>query len=63
DPQRNDPPQLMLSALKWTPRPSLRTAFGLGAAAMAIIAAVRRTPTRRQSTVSDRHLEEATLGS
>lgn len=37
-PQRNRPPQIMLSAMKWTPRPSIRTALGLGAVAVAYIA-------------------------
>jgi protease I len=30
-PQRNEPPELMVSALKWLPRPSIRTAVGLAA--------------------------------
>lgn len=29
-PQRSKPPQLVISAMKWLPRPSLRTAVGLG---------------------------------
>jgi protease I len=31
DPQAEEPPQIVLSALKWLPRPSLRTLVGLGA--------------------------------
>jgi len=29
-PQPNEPPQIVLSAMKWLPKPSLRTAVGLG---------------------------------
>jgi protease I len=43
-PQRNQPPKIVLSAMRWTPRPSLRTAIGLGAVAAGLIAAsARRT--------------------
>ena len=35
-PQRDAPPQLVLSALKWIPRPSLRTAVGLSALALGV---------------------------
>jgi protease I len=41
-PQRNQPPQLMVKALKWLPRPSFRTAFALGVLALAITATRRR---------------------
>jgi len=37
DPQRNEPPQLMLTAMKWMPRPSLRIAIALGAVAAAFL--------------------------
>src|SRR5689334_2307930 len=37
-PQANEPPQIVLSAMKWLPKPSLRTAVGLGAIAAAVIA-------------------------
>jgi protease I len=37
-PQRNAPPQLMLSAMKWLPRPSLRTAVVLGVLAALVVA-------------------------
>lgn len=30
-PQRDEPPQIVLSALKWMPRPSFRTVLGIGA--------------------------------
>jgi protease I len=36
-PQRDEPPQVVLSAMKWLPRPSLRTALGLGALAAGIL--------------------------
>jgi protease I len=39
-PQANEPPQIVLSAMKWLPKPSLRTAVGLGAIA-AVVAATR----------------------
>jgi protease I len=42
-PQRNEPPQLMVGALKWMPRPSFRTAaLLLGAAALLMRARRRR---------------------
>jgi protease I len=41
-PQRNEPPQVVLAAMKWTPRPSLRTAVGLGAIAAGLVAAKTR---------------------
>jgi protease I len=43
-PQRNEPPQLMLSVMKWMPRPSLRTAMGLAA-----IFAIFTTPPKTRS--------------
>ncbi len=57
DPQRNEPPQLMLSAMKWMPRPSFRTAIGLGAVAAAVLARARKA----KPALSDaraRHLEK-----
>ncbi|SNB47236.1 type 1 glutamine amidotransferase domain-containing protein [Geobacter sp. DSM 9736] len=41
-PQRNDPPQAVLNALKWIPRPSFRTALGIGAIAVGAAATMRR---------------------
>jgi protease I len=41
-PQRNEPPAPVLAAMKWIPRPSLRTAVGLGALAVGVIAANKR---------------------
>jgi protease I len=38
-PQANEPPDLVLGAMKWLPKPSLRTAVGLGAAAAVLMAA------------------------
>ena len=40
-PQANEPPQVVLGAMKWLPKPSLRTALGLGAIA-ALFLATRR---------------------
>jgi protease I len=37
-PQANEPPALVLGAMKWLPKPSLRTAIGLGVIAAAFIA-------------------------
>jgi len=44
-PQRDEPPQVVLSAMKWLPRPSLRTALGLGALAAGILTVNRRRGT------------------
>ena len=33
DPQRREPPEVAVEAMKWLPRPSIRTAVGLLAAA------------------------------
>jgi len=41
-PQRDEPPAAVVKALQWMPRPSIRTALGLGAAAVAALAAVSR---------------------
>ena len=40
-PQRNEPPKAVLTAMKWMPKPSLRTAVAIGAFAIGA-AAVRR---------------------
>src|SRR5687767_546206 len=37
-PQANEPPDIVLGAMKWLPKPSLRTAVGLGAIAAVIMA-------------------------
>ena len=44
-PQRDEPPQVVLSAMKWLPRPSLRTALGLGALAAGVLTVNRRRGT------------------
>ena len=41
-PQRDTPPAAVVNAMRWMPRPSLRTALGLGVAAVAALAAVSR---------------------
>jgi protease I len=41
DPQRDEPPALVVKTMQWMPRPSLRTAVGLGAIAVAVIASNR----------------------
>ncbi len=38
-PQHDEPPALVVGAMKWIPRPSLRTAVGLGAVALGVLAA------------------------
>ena len=45
-PQANEPPEIVLSAMKWLPKPSLRTALGLGTIA-AIFMATRRPETAK----------------
>lgn len=42
DPQRNEPPALVVNALRWLPRPSLRTAVGLAVLGAGLVAASRR---------------------
>jgi protease I len=37
-PQANEPPEIVLGAMKWLPKPSLRTALGLGAIAAVFMA-------------------------
>src|SRR4051812_38288362 len=44
-PQANEPPEIVLSAMKWLPKPSLRTAVGLGAIAAVIMATRQRRGT------------------
>jgi protease I len=45
DPQRREPPELVIEAMKWLPRPSIRTAVGLLAALGAgLWATARHTP-------------------
>jgi protease I len=41
-PQRDQPPAVVVKALQWMPRPSIRTALGLGVAAVVALAAVSR---------------------
>lgn len=41
-PQRDEPPAAVLNAMRWMPRPSFRTALGIGVAAAATLAAVSR---------------------
>jgi protease I len=72
-PQRNEPPAAVLAAMKWLPRPSLRTAIGLGmllgGALWATRASGRRAPTKSIATpqrgdgvdLSEASLSEASL--
>jgi len=48
-PQATEPPRIVLTAMKWLPRPSLRTAVGLGALA-ALVMAAKRQPAAQYST-------------
>ncbi len=41
-PQADKPPEIVLGAMKWLPKPSLRTAVGLGAIAAVVLAARAR---------------------
>lgn len=41
-PQREEPPQIVLSTMKWTPRPSLRTLVGVAVVGAGIMAAKKR---------------------
>ncbi|ACM21099.1 intracellular protease, PfpI family, putative [Geotalea daltonii FRC-32] len=41
-PQRNEPPKAMLTAMKWMPTPTVRTALGIGAIAIGAVAMSRR---------------------
>ena len=41
-PQADQPPEIVLGAMKWLPKPSLRTAVGLGAIAAVIVATTLR---------------------
>jgi protease I len=50
DPQRQEPPEVVIKAMKWIPRPSIRTAVGLLAALGAgIWATGRRAPSPARS--------------
>ncbi|MEN3296733.1 MAG: protease [Burkholderiales bacterium] len=42
DPQRNAPPSVVVNAIRWLPRPSLRTAVGLAVLGAGLVAAGRR---------------------
>lgn len=42
DPQRDEPPALVVNTMRWMPRPSLRTAVAIGAVALGVIGANRR---------------------
>jgi protease I len=41
-PQRDHPPAAVVKAMQWMPRPSIRTALGIGAVAVATVAAMSR---------------------
>lgn len=43
-PQRDEPPQVVLKTMKWMPRPSFRTALGIGAIALGAATMRRRHP-------------------
>jgi protease I len=48
-PQRQAPPDLAISAMKWLPRPSLRAAVGVAAVAAGLLAAAGQLPTTRRT--------------
>jgi len=45
-PQANEPPQIVLSAMKWLPKPSIRTALGIGAVVAFLLARKGRTSSK-----------------
>lgn len=47
-PQRDEPPAAVVKTMKWMPRPSLRTALGLGVVAVAAVAALSRRGPQQQ---------------
>jgi protease I len=49
-PQANEPPKIVLGAMKWLPKPSVRTAVGLGAIAAVIMATRPRRGKRGSHT-------------
>jgi protease I len=59
-PQRDRPPSIMLSAMKWMPRPSLRTAL-LGVLAVGIAAKASTTQSNRTDALP-REAESTTVG-
>jgi protease I len=55
-PQRMEPPAAVITAMKWTPRPSLRTAVGLGLVAAGLFATrAPRTPGRSPRQSNSEH--------
>src|SRR3954468_14959190 len=52
-PQANEPPHIVLSAMKWLPKPSWRTAAGLGAMAAVFMATRPRRGTRPSHTTAN----------
>ncbi len=58
-PQRTEPPQLMLSAMKWVPRPSLRT-IGLGALALAVL--ISKSKIKQASIGTSPQFEQTAVG-
>ena len=48
-PQRDHPPAAVVKTMKWMPRPSLRTALGLGVVAAAAVVALSRRGTQQQA--------------
>lgn len=69
DPQRTAPPGMVLSAMKWLPRPSLRTVVGLGLLGAGLVAATkRRAPVVHRRSMAEQQPEaplstQATLDS
>jgi protease I len=50
-PQANKPPEIVLSAMKWLPKPSVRTAVGLGAIAAVYLAARARNSSNEATAI------------
>jgi protease I len=52
DPQRNDPPGLVVGAMRWLPRPSVRTAIGIALLGAGVFAANRRRSAATRPAIS-----------
>ncbi|WP_194725659.1 type 1 glutamine amidotransferase domain-containing protein [Noviherbaspirillum malthae] len=55
DPQREEPPALVVNSVRWLPRPSFRTILGVALIGMGLAATGRRRPDYRMSQAPERH--------
>jgi protease I len=56
DPQRKQPPALVVNSIRWLPRPSLRTLLGVLLLGAGLAARGRRRPDYRMNQAPERHL-------